>query len=117
MSAPMVHYRSGSESAPSTTRPADSAIVTRRSLATGVLAAAIMAAFYVAVVRGASGSWNHLGNQARQDWAYLTVIIAGFGTQVALVAELRRRHRLDAATTAAGGAGAGASTAGMVACY
>lgn len=116
MSAPMVHHRSGSESAPSTTKPADSAIVTRRSLAAGVIAAVVMAVFYGAVVGGASGSWNHLANQARQDWAYLTVIIAGFGTQVALVAELRRRHRLDAAMTAAGGAGAGASTGGMVAC-
>ena len=96
--------------------PATSSIVTARSLRTGVIAAAVMAAFYVAVVRGASGSWNHLWNQVREDWAYLAVIIAGFATQVALVAELRHRHRLDAAATAASGVGAGASTAGMVAC-
>jgi hypothetical protein len=90
--------------------------VTPASAAVGVIAAAVMAAFYVAVVRGASGSWAHMWDQARQDWPYLAVIIAGFGAQVALVAELRHRHRLDAAATAAGGAGAGASTAGMVAC-
>ena len=95
---------------------ARAAIVSRRSLSRGVVAAVLMAIFYVAVVRGASGSWTHLWEQARQDWAYLTVIIIGFGTQVALVAELRYRHRLNAATTAAGGAGAGASTVGMVAC-
>ena len=95
---------------------ATAAIVTGRSLAAGVLAAAMMALFYVAVVRGASGSWNHLGNQARQDWAYLTVIVTGFGLQITLVAELRHRHRLDTAMTGAGGAGAGASSAGMVAC-
>lgn len=95
---------------------ATSALVTWRSLAAGVLAAAAMAAFYIAVVRGASGSWSHLWDQARQDRAYLAVIIAGFATQVTLVAELRHRHRLDAAATAAGGVGAGASSAGMVAC-
>ena len=96
--------------------PAPSSIVTARSLRTGVIAAVAMAAFYVAVVRGASGSWNHLWNQVREDWAYLAVIIAGFATQVTLVAELRHRHRLDTAATAAGGVGAGASTAGMIAC-
>ena len=116
MSAPIVDHRSAIESAPSIAMPADSAILTRHSLAIGVGAAAAMAIFYVAVVRGASGSWNHLGNQVRQDWAYLTVIIAGFGTQVSLVAEIRRRHRLDAAMAAAGGTGTGASTTGMVAC-
>ena len=115
-SKPTAHY----DTIPAvSTRPSPGAIpaiVTSRSFAVGALAAAMMGLFYVVVVRGASGSWNHLGNQARQDWAYLTVILAGFGTQVALVAELRRRHRLEGAMTAAGGAGAGASTAGMVAC-
>lgn len=90
--------------------------VTRRSVSRGAIAAVLMAIFYIAVVRGASGSWTHLQEQARQDWAYLTVIIVGFGTQVALLAELRYRHRLNAAATTAGGAGAGGSTVGMVAC-
>lgn len=82
----------------------------------GLAAALAMAAFYVAVVRGASGSWAHLEQQARSDWAYLLFIVAGFGTQVTLMVELKHRHRLDRAATAAGGAGAGASTVGMVAC-
>ena len=88
----------------------------RRSLMAGALAAAALGVFYVVVVRGASGSWAHLGNQVGQDWYYLVPITAGFGVQVALVCELRRRHRLHHGVTAAGGVGAGASSAGMVAC-
>lgn len=90
--------------------------VTARSIRFGVIAAAAMAAFYVAVVRGASGSWGHLRDQAGADWAYLLFIVAGFGTQVALLVELKARHRMDPAAMTASGAGAGASTVGMVAC-
>ena len=90
--------------------------MTPRSLRAGVLAAAGLALFYVAVVAGASGSWQHLTDQANNDWYYLVPIMFGFGLQVALVAELRRRHRLNRAAATAGGAGAGASTAGMIAC-
>ena len=90
--------------------------MTPRSVRAGMLAAAGLALFYVVVVAGASGSWQHLTDQAANDWYYLVPIMGGFGVQVALVAELRRRHRLDRAAAAAGGAGAGASTAGMIAC-
>ena len=90
--------------------------MTPRSVRAGGLAAAGLALFYVVVVAGASGSWQHLTDQAVKDWYYLVPIMGGFGVQVALVAELRRRHRLDRSAAAAGGAGAGASTAGMVAC-
>ena len=90
--------------------------ISRRSAATGVVAGFVMAAFYVAVVSGASGSWTHLRAQVHQDRPYLAIIIAGFAVQVALITELRHRHRLAAADTAAGGVGAGASTGGMVAC-
>lgn len=90
--------------------------VTRRSARAGALAGAGMALFYIVVVRGASGSWSHLADQARADWYYLLPIVGGFGLQVALVVELRRRHRLHRVEAAAGGAGAGAATAGMVAC-
>ena len=76
--------------------------LTRRSLRSGVVAAVLMAVFYIAVVRGASGSWTHLWDQVRLDWVYLTLILGGFGTQVTLIAELRYRHRLDAAATATG---------------
>lgn len=90
--------------------------MTPRSIRTGVLASAGLMLFYVLVVAGASGSWNHLIDQARLDWYYLVLIVGGFGTQVALMSELRRRHRLHHAAAAASGAGAGASTVGMVAC-
>ena len=88
----------------------------RRSIRAGSLATAALAVLYVTVVRGASGSWAHLADQIGQDWYYLVLIIGGFGVQVAALSELRRRHRLDHGTAAAGGAGAGASTAGMIAC-
>jgi len=90
--------------------------VNARSVRAGTLASAGLALFYVVVVTGASGSLGHLVDQARQDWYYLAAIVAGFGVQVALISELRRRHRLQHAAAAAGGAGAGASTVGMVAC-
>lgn len=88
----------------------------RRSLIAGVLAAVAMAAFYVAVVAGVSGSWTHLRDQIAADWYLLVLVVAGFATQVALLTELRRRHRLQAAVTAASGSGAGASAVGMIAC-
>lgn len=88
----------------------------RRSIRAGTLGMAALAAVYVAVVRGASGSWAHLADQISQDWYYLVLILGGFGVQVAALSELRRRHRLDHGTAAAGGAGAGVSTAGMIAC-
>ena len=90
--------------------------MTPRSIRTGALASAGLMLFYVVVVAGASGSWNHFTDQARQDWYYLVLIVGGFGLQVALMAELRRRHRLHHGVAAASGAGAGASTAGMIAC-
>lgn len=86
------------------------------SLRNGAIGAVTMALFYVAVVRGASGSWTHLADQARQDWYFLAAIVIGFGTQVALVTELRRRRHLGHSATVTGGVGAGASTAGMIAC-
>lgn len=90
--------------------------MTRGSIRNGAIAGAGLAVLYAAVVAGASGSWGHLADQARRDWYYLILIVGGFGIQVALTSELRRRHRHhkgDAATTSAG---AGASTVGMVAC-
>lgn len=87
-----------------------------RSTRTGVLAAAGLTLLYIVVVAGASGSWSHFTEQAREDWYYLILIVGGFGTQIALMSELRRRHRLHHAAAAASGAGAGASTVGMVAC-
>lgn len=99
-----------------THQPAAEKHLSPGALRAGALGALGMALFYVAVVAGASGSWDHVADQARQDWYYLLVIIAGFGTQVALLSELRRQHRLQHDEAVAGGTGAGASTVGMVAC-
>jgi hypothetical protein len=79
------------------------------------MGAAALAVFYVAVVGWASGA-AHLAGQARTDWVYLTLIVGGFGTQLALLAELRHRRRGRHLEEAAGGAGAGAGAVGMVAC-
>lgn len=88
----------------------------RRSLFWGAAASAGLAVFYVVVVGLASASVDHLLDQARRDWYLLAAIVIGFGTQVALTVELRRRHRLSHAALAAGGTGTGASAVGMVAC-
>ena len=86
------------------------------ALPAGMLAAAALGLFY-AVVVGGVGGLVHLGQQAIDDWPWLVLILAGFGTQVALFVELRRRQRLhDAAMKTATGGGAGASAVGMVAC-
>jgi hypothetical protein len=82
----------------------------------GAVGAAAMLAFYVLVVAGASGSWDHFGDQARADWYLITLVVLGFGAQVAVISELRRRRRLLSAAAAAGTAGAGASAVGMIAC-
>lgn len=87
-----------------------------RSWRVGAIAAGGLVLFYMVVVAGASGSLAHLGEQARRDWYYLVFILAGFGLQVALMAELRRRHRLHHSAAVASGTGSGASVVGMVAC-
>jgi hypothetical protein len=46
----------------------------------------------------------------------LVLILAGFGTQVALYVELRRRRRLATTVRVTAGAGGGASAIGMAAC-
>jgi hypothetical protein len=89
--------------------------VNRVSVVIGATAAAVLAALY-AVVVGAVGGPVHLAQQTVADWPWLSLILIGFGAQVAAYAELRRRRRLTATVRAAAGAGGGASTVGMVAC-
>lgn len=86
------------------------------SLALGATASMAMAAFYVLVVLGASRSAEHLGDQLAADWYLVLPIVVGFGVQVSLMVELRRRKRLHGSVMASGTAGASASTVGMVAC-
>jgi len=84
--------------------------------AAGAAASAAMILFYVVVVLGASRSIDHLSDQVGADWYLLLPIVAGFGVQVGLLVELRRRQKVHRNVVAAGAAGAGASTVGMVAC-
>ena len=90
--------------------------ISARSARWGAIGAVGMASFYALVVGGFSDSVEHLFDQIRLDWYLLVPIIAGFGVQIAVMAELRRRHRLMGSAMGAGAAGAGASTAGMIAC-
>ena len=90
--------------------------LTARSIRNGVIAVAGMVTFYVVVVWWASGSRGHLADQLERDWYLVGIVATGFGLQMALVSELRRRHRLHATAAAASGAGAGASVTGMIAC-
>ncbi len=88
----------------------------RVALGAGVLAALAMAVFYSGVVIGASDSIRHFREQIATDWYLLLPIVAGFAIQVGLLVELHRRRRMGAGNAAAGVAGAGASSVGMVAC-
>lgn len=89
--------------------------MTARSVRFGVLAGAGLATFYAAVVGGIGGP-AHLWEQVASDWPWLALILTGFGTQVALLVELRHRRHLHRGVSAAAGAGGGASAAGMIAC-
>lgn len=86
-----------------------------RSVAIGLLAGALLAAAFVAVVAGTAG-WAHLRTQIDDNWWLLFPLLAGFVTQVTLMVELRRRHRLMHTAAVSVGAGAGVSGVGMVAC-
>jgi hypothetical protein len=89
--------------------------VSRRSVTWGVAAAAALASFYVAVLVGSAG-WNHLGDTLERDWWLVLPLTVGFGVQVAVLVEVRRRHKAAHGVTAVAGAGAGTSAVGMVAC-
>ena len=86
-----------------------------RSVAIGLLAGCLLAAAFVAVVAGTAG-WAHLRTQVDDNWWLLLPLLAGFITQVTLMMELRRRHRLMHTAAVSVGAGAGVSGVGMVAC-
>ena len=82
----------------------------------GTVGALMLFGLYTAIVAGASQSLDHYLDQMFADWYYIAPLIAGFGIQIALFGELRRQRRLNAIAASAGVGGAGASTAGMVAC-
>lgn len=86
-----------------------------RSIAAGVGGAAALLGLYLGIVSLAQGI-DHALDQLATDGLFVGLIAAGFGTQIALFAELRivnRRHRAAAAVTVAG---TGTSAAAMLAC-
>jgi len=90
--------------------------MTRRSVILGAASGLLLSVVFVAVVGGLGGR-DHLIQQLRADWWLFAPLALGFATQVALMVELRRRHRLAAAASSASiGAGAGVSGVGMIAC-
>ena len=86
-----------------------------RSIGAGVVGAAALLGVYLGIISLAQGV-EHAFEQLATDAVFVGLIAAGFGTQIAVFAELRtvdRRHRASAAVTVAG---TGTSTAAMLAC-
>ena len=90
-------------------------IIEPRSVAAGVLAAVALLGVYLGIISLAQGV-EHAVEQLATDAFFVGLIAVGFGTQIALFAELRtvdRQHRASAAVTAVG---TGTSTVAMLAC-
>jgi hypothetical protein len=87
-----------------------------RAVVHALMGALALFGVYTAIVAGASQSLDHYLDQMRADSYFIVPLMAGFGTQVALFTELRRRKRLHALAAGAGVGGATSSTVGMVAC-
>jgi hypothetical protein len=86
-----------------------------RSILAGLVGAAALLGVYLGIISLAQGV-DHALAQLAADAPFVGLIAAGFGTQIALFAELRavdRHHRAAAAVTAAG---TGTSAAAMLAC-
>lgn len=86
-----------------------------RSIAVGLIGAAALLGLYLGIISLAQGA-EHAVSQLAADALFVGLIAAGFGTQIALFAELRsldHQHRALAAVTAAG---TGTSSAAMLAC-
>jgi hypothetical protein len=86
-----------------------------RSIGAGIAGSAALVGLYLGIISLAQGV-EHALDQLAADIVFVSLIVAGFGSQIALFAELRavdRRHRAAAAVTAAG---TGTSAAAMLAC-
>lgn len=87
----------------------------RRSAAAGVIGAASLLGAYLAIIGLAQGV-DHAFEQLASDAPFVSLIAAGFGTQIALFVELRTVDRARRASTAFTAAGTGTSAAAMLAC-
>ena len=86
-----------------------------RSIAIGLVGAGALLGLYLGIISLAQGV-EHALEQFATDAVFVSLIAAGFGTQIALFAELRTVDRLHRASAAVTVAGTGTSTAAMLAC-
>ena len=86
-----------------------------RSIAIGLVGAGALLGLYLGIISLAQGV-EHALDQFATDAVFVGLIAAGFGTQIALFAELRTVDRLHRASAAVTAAGTGTSTAAMLAC-
>ena len=94
-------------------RPAH--MVGPRSVAIGALAGGTLLLIYLAIVTIAQG-FEHALAQLAADSVFIGPIVVGFGSQVALFAELRTVDRIHRASAAVTAGATGASAAAMLAC-
>jgi hypothetical protein len=89
--------------------------ITPRSIIAGLIGSTALLGTYLSIIGFAQGL-DHAFAQLATDGPFVGLIATGFGTQIALFAELRsvdRHHRAAAAVTVAG---TGTSAAAMLAC-
>ena len=89
--------------------------VGRRSVANGLVAAFVLLGAYLGIISIAQGP-EHAFGQLATDAAFVVLIAAGFGTQIALFTELRTLHRHHRAAAAVTAAATGTSATAMLAC-
>lgn len=86
-----------------------------RSILAGLVGAALLLGLYLGIISLAQGV-DHAFAQLAADAPFVGLIAAGFGTQIALFAELRAVDRHHRAATGVTVAGTGTSAAAMLAC-
>ncbi len=88
----------------------------RRPLLIGLLSAFGLVIAYSLIIGLSSQSWSHLVAQWRIDAVFITLVAAGFGTQMGLYQHVRRVVRGDGKAAAVAAGSTASSTAAMVAC-
>ncbi len=82
----------------------------------GLLSAFGLVIAYSLIIGLSSQSWSHLVAQWRIDAVFITLVAAGFGTQMGLYQHVRRVVRGDGKAAAVAAGSTASSTAAMVAC-
>jgi len=90
-------------------------VVAPRSIAIGVIAAGALLTVYLVIISLAQGI-EHAFDQLAADAIFVGPIAAGFGTQLALFAELRAVDKIHRSSAAVTTGATGTSAAAMLAC-